>query len=72
MNCEFFKLIVFKKLGKMFAVFVAICLFLIGNSAALNFKNGAYEDLIFHIQDDVPFENCREVLSNLEVRTFDC
>lgn len=52
----------------MIAVFLAVC-FLIGTNA-LQFKNGAYEDLIFQIEDDVPFENCKEVLANLEVGFF--
>lgn len=34
---------------------------------ALRLHNGAYEGLMVQVEDDVPFEKCRDVLTNLEV-----
>lgn len=49
----------------MIAVFVALSILL--GSDALRLKDGAYEGLVLQIEDDVPFEKCRDVLANLEV-----
>lgn len=35
---------------------------------SLELKNGAYEDLVIKIADNVPQERCTQILENLEVR----
>lgn len=49
----------------MIALLVALSVLL--GCDALRLENGAYEGLVLQIEDDVPFEKCREVLANLEV-----
>lgn len=52
----------------MIAVLVALSILL--GSDALRLKDGAYEGLVLQVEDDVPFEKCREVLANLEVSVY--
>lgn len=36
----------------------------------MELKNGAYENLVVKIQDNVPQEKCTQILENLEVRNL--
>lgn len=41
---------------------------LFGVTKCMELKNGAYENLVVKIQDNVPQEKCTQILENLEVR----
>lgn len=51
----------------MRSVFVIFATFL-GITNCMELKNGAYENLVVKIQDNVPQEKCTLILENLEVR----
>lgn len=48
----------------LFGIFAII----LGNTECMELKNGAYENLVVKIQDNVPHEKCTQILENLEVR----
>jgi hypothetical protein len=58
----------FIMLAKLFSLVLVLCATTFGSP--INFKNGAYDGIVFGISDRVPAMDCKNILNNLEVRTF--
>ncbi|KAL0281455.1 UNVERIFIED_CONTAM: hypothetical protein PYX00_002439 [Menopon gallinae] len=55
----------------LFGLWIIIGLFTIVTLSPITIQNGGYEGIVVTISEDVPSENCRLLISNLEVSRFD-
>jgi hypothetical protein len=58
-------------MGKPVIFLLAIWLEIFICANAISFENSAYQDVVVEIGENIPTQNCREILENLEVGFFD-
>ena len=48
-------------------ILLLVTLTVVSTNGAVTFKDGAYSGVMIQVDENLPIENCREILMNLEV-----